>query len=241
MLAHLGRVAIRTMLSLGPAALLAGCATAPTEPAAGATSGAMEAVVAPTDARQFDIDPARTTVTLLVYRAGPLARLGHNHAITSDLESGRIWLGSSVESSGFEVRVPVSGLVVDDSDARASAGADFAGTVPEDARAATRVNMLRTEVLDGQRFPDIDVRCSSATGDWQQVIAHATIRLKGVERAVDVPVALDVANDRVTASGAFQVRQSDFGITPFSVAGGAIQVGDVVDVRFVINGVLRSR
>jgi len=101
--------------------------------------------------------------------------------------------------------------------------------------------MLRTEVLDAEHFPEIVVRCSGADGSWQQVLVHATIRLKGVERNIDVPVALDVANDVVTATGAFQIRQSDFGITPFSVAGGAIQVADVVDVRFAITGVARPK
>jgi redox-sensing transcriptional repressor len=36
----------------------------------------------------FDVDPARTRLTVLVDRAGPLARLGHNHAITSGQERG---------------------------------------------------------------------------------------------------------------------------------------------------------
>jgi hypothetical protein len=39
------------------------------------------------------------------------------------------------------------------------------------------------------------------------------------------------------ARGALQLRQSDFGITPFSVAGGAIQVADVLEVSFVIAAV----
>jgi hypothetical protein len=43
----------------------------------------------------------------------------------------------------------------------------------------------------------------------------------------------------VVARGALRLRQSDFGITPFSVAGGAIQVADVLDVSFVIVAVRR--
>jgi polyisoprenoid-binding protein YceI len=242
MLAHLARTAIRGLLWLGPAALLAGCASAPTGPVAPAASGEADAAtVAPPGTRAFDIDPERTTVTMLVYRAGPLARLGHNHAITSDTESGQVWLGTSPKSSGFEIRVPVAAMVVDDPQARAAAGAEFPGTVPDDARAGTRANMLRAEVLDAEHFPEIIVRCSGAEGTWQQVVVHAAVRLKGVERNIDVPVALDVTNTLVTAKGAFQIRQTDFGITPFSVAGGAIQVADPVDVRFVITAVARPK
>ena len=41
------------------------------------------------------------------------------------------------------------------------------------------------------------------------------------------------------ARGSFRVRQSDFGITPFSAAGGAIQVGDELDLSFEIVAVAR--
>jgi polyisoprenoid-binding protein YceI len=240
MVTHLARTAIRLAFWLGPAAFLTGCAGGPAVPAAGGVAGpAPAASVVPSGARLFEIDPERTTVTLLVYRAGPLARLGHNHAITSALESGRVWLGPSPRASGCDVRVPVAALVVDDPQARAASGPDFSGAVPDDARAATRVNMLRTEVLDGEHFPEIAVKCASADGNWSQVVVQATLRLKGVERVVGVPVALEIGADEVTARGTFQIRQSDFAITPFSVAGGAIQVGDAVDVRFVITAVAR--
>jgi hypothetical protein len=41
------------------------------------------------------------------------------------------------------------------------------------------------------------------------------------------------------ARGTLRILQSDFGITPFSVGGGAIQVADEVDVRFAIVAVAR--
>jgi hypothetical protein len=39
------------------------------------------------------------------------------------------------------------------------------------------------------------------------------------------------------ARGEFRLRQSEFGITPFSVAGGAIQVADEVGISFEIRAV----
>jgi len=240
MLAHLARAAIRLMPGLGAAALLAGCAAGPVETESGrASAGAATTIPVPAAARAFDVDPARTRLTVLVYRAGPLARFGHNHAITSGQEGGVIWLGSAPATSGFEIHVPVSAFIVDDPQARAAAGPEFPGAVPDEARAGTTTNMLRAEVLDAERYPEIVVRARSATGTWQQVVAHASIRLKDMERDVDVPVVLDVTGDTVTASGSFQVRQTDFGITPFSVAGGAIQVADVVDVHFEITAAAR--
>lgn len=229
-----GAPARRGSLLVLTAASLAGCTGQP--PATNApvpTGGATEFAV-PASARRFDVDPAATEVTLLVRRSGPLARLGHNHAIVSGEERGVVWLGASVAQSGFEIRVPVRSFVVDDPAQRAAAGPEFPGTVPDDARAGTTANMLRAEVLDAEHYPEIVVRAEGADGNWQQAIVRATVRLKDVPREMDVPVALEVTDGRVTATGAFQVRQTDFGITPFSVAGGAVQVADVVDVRFRI-------
>jgi polyisoprenoid-binding protein YceI len=112
--------------------------------------------------------------------------------------------------------------------------------VPDDARAGTTANLLRTEVLDAAHYPEIVVRSVGATGTWQQAVLQVSVRLKGVEREMDVPVALTIAGNSVEATGAFQIRQTDFGITPFSVGGGAIQVADIVNINFSIAAVARS-
>jgi polyisoprenoid-binding protein YceI len=240
MLAHLAPAAVRPASILLAVVVLVGCAGRPsgTVPAPQAP-GPNSAIAVPASARAFAVDASRTQVTVLVYRAGPLARLGHNHAIVSGQESGVIWLGATPAASGFEIHVPVSSFVVDDPEARAAAGAEFPAAVPADARSGTTANMLRAEVLDAEHYPEIVVRAQGATGTWQQIIVHAQVRLKDMRREMDVPVALEVAGNTVTATGAFPIRQTDFGITPFSVAGGAVQVADVVDVRFEITGVRR--
>jgi len=239
MLTHLANTTIRVAPALIAAVALAGCIAGQVETVSTPAS-AGGAIAVPQGARAFDIDSAATRVTVLVYRAGPLARLGHNHAITSGGETGVIWLGAAPESSGFEIHLPVAAFIVDDPVAREAAGPEFPGVVPDDARAGTTTNMLRAEVLDGARYPEIVVRSISAIGTWQQAVVHAAIRLKDVEREFDVPVALSVTGDAVQATGALQVRQTDFGITPFSVAGGAIQVADVVNLRFEITAVARG-
>jgi hypothetical protein len=49
---------------------------------------------------------------------------------------------------------------------------------------------------------------------------------------VGVPVVAAVNGDRLTASGEFEILQTDFGIKPFSVALGALEVKDRLLVRF---------
>lgn len=214
--------------------LVAGCAPRRAEPPPRPAEPGLPAIAIPAAATVFDVDPARSVVTVRVYRAGPMAKLGHNHVITSGDERGVVWQGLEPSGSGFELRIAVSALVVDDSAARANAGPDFAGDVPESARKGTYQNLLRPEVLDAARYPEIVVRSSGIGGTWELPVAHAQATLKGQTRTVDVPLELDRAGTTLTARGAFRIRQTEFAMTPFSVAGGAIQVGDEVDLSFVI-------
>jgi len=193
----------------------------------------------PAGARVFDIDPARSVVTVLVYRAGPLAKFGHNHVVTSGGEAGVAWMGRDPSESGFEIRIPVASLVVDDPAARAAAGKEFAGEVPESAREGTYQNMTRAEVLDLAGYPDIVVRCAGLAGTWGQPVAAADLTIRGVTRRIEIPIELMRTADALSARGSLRIRQTDFGITPFSVGGGAIQVGDELDLRFEIVAVTR--
>jgi len=193
----------------------------------------------PAGAQRFVIDAERSVVTLLVYRAGSLARLGHNHVITSTAEAGSVWTTGALAASGFEVRVPVAGLVVDDPAARAVAGTDFPGAIADEAREGTRRNLLRPEMLDGDRYPELVVRGDTLRGTWEQPVAEARVTIKDRARSIEVPLTIVREPGALTARGAFRVLQSEFGITPFSVAGGALQVADAVDVTFEIRAVPR--
>ncbi len=194
----------------------------------------------PAGTRAFAIDPARSVVTVLVYRAGPMAAFGHNHVVTSGGEAGFAWVGRDLSESGFQLRIPVASLVVDDPAARAAAGEEFAGEVPVSAREGTYRNMTRPEVLDLAEFPDIIVRCGGLTGTWEQPVAAVDLTIRGVTRRVEVPVELARSDDELSARGSLRIRQTDFGITPFSVGGGAISVGDELDLRFEIVAVAQS-
>ncbi len=185
----------------------------------------------------YAIDADRSTIALRVYRAGRLAKLGHNHVITSANESGHAWTNGTPATSGFEIRMAVADLVVDDPAARAAAGSDFPGELSEAARDGTRANMLRAEVLDGERYPEIMVRAGSLSGTWDQPTVAASVTLKGQTRTIDLPLAIVRTDDAIVARGSFSVLQSDFGITPFSIGGGAIAVADAVDISFEIRAV----
>ena len=227
---------------LAALAILAGCrSTTVPPPAANASQSQSVGPTATTThrgARRFEVDPERTVVTVIVRRAGPLAKLGHDHVITSAFEAGSVWLGDTPAGSSFELTLPVERFDVDMPQARAVAGPEFAAPVPDDARQGTRHNMLRAEVLDGQHFPAIMLRSSAASGAWPQPMVRVAVTLKGVEREQEIPVVVERDADGLTARGELRLNQTDFGITPFSVAGGAIRVADTLEIRFEIAAAL---
>jgi polyisoprenoid-binding protein YceI len=237
MLTH--RDALARMRGFAPVALLAlalgtGCAPRRAEPPTFPPVAAETGPRIPAGTTVYDVDPVQTSISIRVYRAGPLARLGHNHVITTAGESGVAWRGSAPAASGFELRVPVRSLVVDDPAARANAGPDFAVDVPASAREGTYQNLMRPEVLDVERFPEIIVRSNGLAGTWASPTAIADVTLKGQTRRVEVPLEIALDGDSLEARGALRIRQSEFGMTPFSVAGGAIQVADELDVALAI-------
>jgi polyisoprenoid-binding protein YceI len=231
---------------IGIASMAAGCHTTPgPAPAQPADSGAGPAVAAGPisvanathSGARWAIDPGQTVVTVIVRRAGPLARFGHDHVITSADEAGSVWIGPTPANSAFELTLPLDRFEVDLAGARSAAGPEFATPVPDDARAGTRHNMLRTEVLDAATFPVIVLRSVTASGPWPQPTIRVAITLHGVTREQDVVVAVERTATQLMAHGDLQLNQSDFGITPFAVAGGAIQVADALEIRFDIAAV----
>ena len=63
-----------------------------------------------------------------------------------------------------------------------------------------------------------------------------TVRIKfhGVEREIVVPTVVDRNGQKLLVTALFSINQSDFGIVPMSVLGGAIQVANTVRVRMRI-------
>ncbi|MBK6974739.1 MAG: YceI family protein [Sterolibacteriaceae bacterium] len=94
--------------------------------------------------------------------------------------------------------------------------------------------MMGSKVLDAAPFPEIEIRTVDVIGPSWAPDVTLRIRLKGVERDMTVPVAIQYANNRLEAITVFEVKQTDFGISPLSILGGALQVADAIRVRMRI-------
>jgi polyisoprenoid-binding protein YceI len=89
---------------------------------------------------------------------------------------------------------------------------------------------MLVRVLDAQRYPLATLRAQQQ-GDGQLGVA---ITLHGVTRMLALPASVQIDAVQVTASGSARFKQSDFGITPFSVGGGLLSVQDELEVRYQI-------
>lgn len=223
---------VRIAAVLFAGVLLAGCPTTSVKPPP--STAALPAIGAPDlrGARVYEVDAKASELYVQVFRGGTLARLGHNHVMSSKHLTGRVWVNAAIERSGFELAFPVAELIVDDPQARAAAGSEFPGEISADDREGTRTNMLRAEVLDAQNHPTIKVQSVRVSGTPSKPQITARITIKGVSRDVLVPTTVAIAGARLTASGQFDILQTDFGIKPFSIGMGALEVQDRLRVVF---------
>jgi polyisoprenoid-binding protein YceI len=180
----------------------------------------------------YAIQPNLSEVHFLVYRAGALASFGHNHVIRATHIQGDIYLGADLQHSGFTLTLPVKNFQVDEPQARAAEGPDFAKQPSAQAILGTYQNMLGPGELNAAAYPDIRIRSVSFVGPEWAPDASVRIELHGITRELTVPIALEHASNRLIATGTFQIRQTDFGIQPFSILGGGLQVADTIKVRF---------
>lgn len=218
---------IRTALLL--LALLGGCAppvqqpppvSAPPEAAAGWYLKAAAA-----GQKVYRIDAAQSLVAVTVRRGGAFARFGHDHVVASRTLSG--YAAPDAGRADFQFRLDQ--MTVDEAPLRTEAGLD---TQPDaDAIAGTRNNML-TRVLEAERFPVVMLRAERVPGKADAL--RLAVTLHGVTRKVDVTTKIERNGAQLVASGALTLLQTDFGITPMSVMGGAMTVQDPMELRFRI-------
>jgi hypothetical protein len=219
-------------LLLGAALLAAGCAQVPPgAPPEAKPAGAPDLQAAyyrdaaQRGAKVYRIEPGDSLVVVRVYRGGSLARLGHDHVVSSREPQGFI----DADAGRCDLYVAAQSLAVDDPAQRAAAG--FESTPSESDIAGTRSNMLE-KVLEAERFPFVVLRVRAV----EQGVLQAELSLHGVTRPLRVPAKIGAGAERIEVGGSFAINQSDFGVEPFSVLGGALTVRDRVDFSFAIRG-----
>lgn len=200
------------------------------------------AAFAQSGAGRYVVDSTESDLHWLVYKAGALSRLGHNHTIAVGDLSGTVTVDANDRAaSKFELEFSVANLVVDDPTLRSTLGEDFASVpTPEDI-AGTRKNMLSDRVLDGEKHPDIRIVGTGPSGAAGKQVLAVKVEMLGRTIDLSVPTEVTIDGSELRAKGEFELNHADLGMQPFSVMMGALQVGEKLSFAYDVKARLETR
>ena len=171
------------------------------------------------------IDTKHSLVTIIVHRGGMLARLGHDHVVASRDVIG--WV--DMDTGLADLYVPLEKLSVDEASLRAAA--KFITQPSAGAIEGTRQNMLE-KVLESAQYPFALIHITRMA--MVTSLMAVTITLHGTSRLYEVPVQMTRSTEGYAFNGQLTFNQTEFGLTPFSILGGALLVEDQLDFQFNI-------
>lgn len=168
----------------------------------------------------YRLDPEHGRITLRTSRDGLAAQAGHDLTIDVGQWSGELTVTPELTPAALDVRMDLGSLVV-----RAGTG----GIKPLSDRDKREIVATARKVLSVDRYPGASYTASgfSPDADGTGGVIDGALTLAGQTR----PLRLHVRQsgpDRFLASTA--VRQTDFGIKPYSGFLGALKVSDEVSV-----------
>ena len=190
--------------------------------------------------RVFTLVPKDSVVRIYAFRAGRAARLGHNHVLSAPQFTGFLHLPASGAAGGrFDLVFRLDQLEIDNPAYRSTLGAAFA-TVPspEDIE-GTREHLLGADYLQADRFPFVRVHSLQISGEAPKFAAKVQVEMHGQKREMWIALDVEGLPERPSVSGSFVLRQTDFGVQPYSLLGGLLSVQDEVVLDFKLTGTCR--
>ena len=157
------------------------------------------------------IDTAQSAITIHVGKTGVFSLAGHEHTVKAPIAEGTI---NDSERGRVRFTVKASSLTVQ----------------PEKDQAEVQRDM-QTKVLESERYPEIRFESTSIRrlGDARWTVT-GNLTLHGTTN----PVTAEVRKTGAGYEGQASLRQSQFGIKPVSVAGGAVKVKDELRIGFLL-------
>jgi len=179
-------------------------------------------------AYQVDIESSRVYV-----KVDTATRLGHGHGVQGNLKSSNVVLGRD-----GELVFDMSSFQADTAEARKRVGLEQKKVSASDARKVTEA-MLGSSVLDVASFPTatfritaiapVDNQAAGAPGRYQ---LDGRFTLHGTEQKLHIAAKVEqTATEGVLRmTGSFTIKQTDYGISPYSALGGLAKVADELEI-----------
>jgi polyisoprenoid-binding protein YceI len=179
-------------------------------------------------ATRYALDKSSSRFTVKAFATGMLSSFGHSPTFAIRDFSGEASYDPAVPAAASLVlKVRADSLEVMD-DIKSKDRREIESTMNE-------------SVLESAKYPEIVFISASISSNKLsegrfQVNVSGNLSLHGVTRPLAVPAQLAVMGDEFRASGEVSLSQSNFGIQPVSVAGGALKLKDELKFSFDIRG-----
>jgi polyisoprenoid-binding protein YceI len=159
---------------------------------------------------------------------------GHRHSVLAGIWSADLKVNfDDLSHSSAIITVATAKLVIDSPTARQKAGL---GKGPSNSDVRTiQKRMLSSEVLDAVQYPQIKFTTTAFKVQSRgQLQVTGNMQIHGLLHPVTVQVRYRSDGQQTEFDGEFNVRQTDYGIEPESVAAGMIKVKDSITIKFHI-------
>lgn len=177
-------------------------------------------VPAKPQAKTYHIVAPESSFTVFVSKAGALSFLAHDHNIAVRSFSGRVIVPEAgAEQGSLELDIEAKSLALLDK-------------ISDKDRAEITKSMNEI-VLETGKFPKITFRSVGVSNvNGASLTVNGDLTLHGVTKRIAVPVTIAATPQQLRATGKYVLKQTDFGITPYSAAGGSIKVKNEVILSF---------
>jgi len=176
----------------------------------------------------YFVDTQQSKMEIHVGKEGAFKAFGHDHLIAAKQISGDAKFDpQKPDQSSVRLKIPTKSVtVVDPSES-------------EKDRKEVQSTMEGEKVLDVAKFPAITftstgVSAAKKTPDGWELTLAGKLNLHGVEKPVTFPLRLSANANELHGQGELSILQTDYGITPVKVGGGAVKVKDKLKITFNI-------
>ena len=173
---------------------------------------------------RYAVDARGSRLTIHAYASGLLSVVGHDPVIAVRDFSGDVrFAPEHPEAAGLTLTMVTASMAVQND------------VSDKDRREMERV--MKEEVLETTTYPEIGFEATSARVDAvnearYRVEVDGVMSLHGATRKQRVSAQLFLMGDTLRAQGELSLRQTDFGITLVSVAGGTLKIKDELKCTF---------
>jgi len=172
-----------------------------------------------------DVQTEASRVYVFVEKTG----LGHQHGVEARLLKSSLVLGATQDAG--KLVFDMKSFDADTAAARKYVG--LTGTTDAKTRTAVNENMKGSAVLDVGRYPTATFDVTSATATGQSSTKGLPLyklsgmfTLHGKQRPLSFVTEVEQARGWLHIKGMFSIKQTDYGIEPYSKVLGAVGVAD---------------